>query len=410
MAKRLEFDSLWKAKPFKYRVVKYFIENSDEVDDFYNSNYKPILKHFSNEIYRRLLDGTLTVSELKSKNFPTRLKRDKDIQDEYGYKEKGQISPLRAIAFHAVEPYKSYFSRNKKMPSKSIIPRNRSIRVKDSLLCKNDGLINIKDGQGLIPLKYFIPGTMGKYENKIESKSIDGWMFKRKSWVLARKATIYFKWRYQPENSLGFDINKTKESFMVFSKQLKCFSSDTLASDKNIARQAERLLNLNKEVKSKNIKSSQRRAVRKKVKATHNKMNKLITEIICLPLLEEVIENKFLLCVDPLSCGAKHGSFGQDKIVAQLTTLCENLAVPFVKVPTPYTTKQCSYCGGFNEKLTPKIRHWCCEFCKTEHIRDKNAAMNVEKNGYDIWKAGATEWSKDFEEKYGKNPVKRSKK
>ena len=41
------------------------------------------------------------------------------------------------------------------------------------------------------------------------------------------------------------------------------------------------------------------------------------------------------------------------------------------------SSKLCSVCGGINEHLTLKDRHWICEQCNNEHDRDINAAINI---------------------------------
>ena len=45
------------------------------------------------------------------------------------------------------------------------------------------------------------------------------------------------------------------------------------------------------------------------------------------------------------------------------------------------TTKMCSVCGYINNDLTLKDREWVCPSCKTLHLRDKNASLNIENSG-----------------------------
>ena len=56
----------------------------------------------------------------------------------------------------------------------------------------------------------------------------------------------------------------------------------------------------------------------------------------------------------------------------------------FVKVPPHNTTQTCSACGFIlkgKNKLTLKDREWMCPKCKTHHIRDHNAAINILNKG-----------------------------
>lgn len=47
------------------------------------------------------------------------------------------------------------------------------------------------------------------------------------------------------------------------------------------------------------------------------------------------------------------------------------------------STKICSICGYYNEKLTLAVREWQCPDCKTNHDRDINAAINIKKFALD---------------------------
>jgi len=45
------------------------------------------------------------------------------------------------------------------------------------------------------------------------------------------------------------------------------------------------------------------------------------------------------------------------------------------------TTKPCSVCGYLNHHLTLNDRLWTCPECSVEHDRDKNASINIERQG-----------------------------
>jgi putative transposase len=48
------------------------------------------------------------------------------------------------------------------------------------------------------------------------------------------------------------------------------------------------------------------------------------------------------------------------------------------------STKRCSHCGSVNPMITLDIRTWQCPACKTIHDRDRNAALNILKEGLRI--------------------------
>ena len=46
------------------------------------------------------------------------------------------------------------------------------------------------------------------------------------------------------------------------------------------------------------------------------------------------------------------------------------------------SSKTCSKCGWINNSLYLKDREWTCQKCGTKHDRDKNAATNIENEGF----------------------------
>ena len=62
----------------------------------------------------------------------------------------------------------------------------------------------------------------------------------------------------------------------------------------------------------------------------------------------------------------------------------------FKTIDPKYTTQRCHQCGsimGQNgyKKLTLKDREWTCPICRTHHIRDWNAAVNILEKGLGKW-------------------------
>jgi putative transposase len=56
----------------------------------------------------------------------------------------------------------------------------------------------------------------------------------------------------------------------------------------------------------------------------------------------------------------------------------------FITVDPKNTTQTCNTCGHVmsgNEKLTLSDRQWVCPVCKTHHVRDHNAAINILNKG-----------------------------
>jgi transposase len=193
------------------------------------------------------------------------------------------------------------------------------------------------------------------------------------------------KWLYSPEDFLGFDINKSGNSFLTFSREISYLGVLTKVImkselDSEIQSLEEQLRQLNK-IGFK---------TRGQVKSIHKRLEKLY-----FPLVREIADyckkNKLCICIDNLKSGKKNGSFGQDKIILLLVRLCEKERIPFVLVPTPYTTQLCSICNYVAGKIPLGVREFDCHKCNAHIYRDENAAKNIENIGKSIWFDGLYE-------------------
>ena len=45
------------------------------------------------------------------------------------------------------------------------------------------------------------------------------------------------------------------------------------------------------------------------------------------------------------------------------------------------SSKTCSCCGHVYKELTLSERHWVCQACGAAHDRDRNAALNIHREG-----------------------------
>jgi putative transposase len=73
-------------------------------------------------------------------------------------------------------------------------------------------------------------------------------------------------------------------------------------------------------------------------------------------------------------------SFGRFREI--LTYKCDWYGRDLVVIDRFYpSSKLCSNCGYKNKDLTLNDRNWCCPVCDTNHDRDLNASININKEG-----------------------------
>ena len=152
----------------------------------------------------------------------------------------------------------------------------------------------------------------------------------------------------------------------------------------------DKIRKLNKTInnsKKEGLKTSQRGAVRRQV---INKHKQLHTEIkkVCEKIVDVVKDNKSLLCIDMVKTGQSMGTFGQDKIIPELQTLCENQGVPFIAVPCKNTSRRCSSCGYVHKDNRKTVDEFKCLKCGHEELSHLNAAKNIAFLGNKMFEAG----------------------
>ena len=83
-------------------------------------------------------------------------------------------------------------------------------------------------------------------------------------------------------------------------------------------------------------------------------------------------------------------SFGRFREI--LTYKCDWYGRDLVVIDRFYpSSKLCNVCGYKNKDLTLKDRNWCCPVCDTNHDRDLNASININKEGLRIIGGRTTE-------------------
>ena len=107
-------------------------------------------------------------------------------------------------------------------------------------------------------------------------------------------------------------------------------------------------------------------------------------------LARDIVKQYDVICVEDLNLtgmakfrfGRKVGEYGFASFVSKLEYLAAVSGKSVVKVGRYYASSQlCHECGYQHRGLTLKDREWTCPKCGAHHDRDRNAAMNILREG-----------------------------
>jgi transposase len=400
----------------------------------------PIYDRFSKKVFRDLQTGRLKKSGKMSEYLIYKgekigadhlYKRDAlFLMNKHGF-TKSFVS--RNIIRQVLERYDSYIKRNKKLPHHKISFKNQS--DKSFQIYQGCGLFrptqedigrwqeDKNEERGHIMLNAYglrdeknpkftyksISNAMRKKEGLIKEKSGGYIDFKGQRAFFVARIRAPIEGAYEPVDWVGFDMNKTKDSFLVFNRpilfdgEMRTKISKNLVLFKRIQSQENKLKETNDLLaKDKQNKTKMNRSrYRKKTKKHHNKLKKLYSKL-AFDIVTYCYDNKLGLAIDDLKTGNKNGSFGQDKICPLLKEMAEEMGIPHVVVPTPDTTRICHVCDYMHGKIPLNIRKFQCEKCKALLVRDENSAHNIAQRGKRIWEVGIKNADQEYKEKYGK--------
>jgi putative transposase len=80
--------------------------------------------------------------------------------------------------------------------------------------------------------------------------------------------------------------------------------------------------------------------------------------------------------------GRKISDLSHSSFIKTLEYTALKTGAAIVKIPRFYpSSKTCHVCGHINKDLQLRDRVWSCPECHTEHDRDLNAAINIQRVG-----------------------------
>ena len=367
------------------------IEYSDEFNEMLkktNGLLNDISRHVRNEIVSGEILG-INASSLeqyvltKEEEELTRAKyRDtiRHIFDKYDVLEKRK-GLERNLVGYVLERFAGYFKRNSAERPPTITFKNKSLYYKD----RN---VEIDTDKKQIIFPTVFGDFKVNYKDSIKSENIEGKKFggnlniKQKCFIVA--VDVPFNQQYDPETVLGFDINKSLDNWIVFNTGEKITPNEIVKKHIDDIRQLNKLID--NKAKS-GLKSSQRRGLRKRIINKHKALDNEVSKA-CKEIIKVTSEKKALLCIDMVKTGQMMGTFGQDKIIPALQTMCENQGVPFIAVPCRNTSRRCSSCGHVAAENRTSTDDFCCVECGHSELSHANAAKNIAFLGEKMFKAG----------------------
>lgn len=106
-------------------------------------------------------------------------------------------------------------------------------------------------------------------------------------------------------------------------------------------------------------------------------------------LARELAQRFDVLCIEDLCLGGmkvlwgrKVSDLGFADFVSILEHHCRKAGKSLIKIDRYFpSSKLCSHCGHVQKELSLRDRTWACPACGVSHDRDRNAAVNIEREG-----------------------------
>jgi hypothetical protein len=265
-----------------------------------------------------------------------------------------------------------------------------------------------KNTQVKLRIEYIVPEGMVRnkyFLNLLKGQHFGGYLVAdNRGYHFSAGAEIPYEFAYQPLTFIGTDFNQDQRFLMTLS------DGSIKRLNKALGEANRRIDALNKELRSGNLTKSEMRGVRKRIKTWQKKQLDAAKEY-CEWLVAKAIREKACICIDDVKVGKICGTFGHDAIKKLLVPMCEDRRIPFVLVPSYFTSMaHLSGCGKCmkQEKEEGDDGHYrYCPHCKKQVCSHINAAKNNAILGQMIWEGGKKAywaWHEAWKESSGWRP------
>lgn len=204
--------------------------------------------------------------------------------------------------------------------------------------------------------------------------------------------------------SIECEYRPTKQAFLPFEGEsvgidagLSCFAvlskplpdgQDVIETQDRVRQSERRLARLQRGLGRKQKGSKRRAKWKQRIARWHRRIKNQRSDYIH-KFTTQVVLAYPVICVEDLCLKgwvafnpkSTHDA-GIGEMMKQLEYKAEWAGIMIQKVDRFFpSSKLCSVCGYKNEDLTLSDREWTCRQCATDHIRDKNASVNLEMEG-----------------------------
>ncbi len=305
---------------------------------------------------------------------------------DYEWLNKHNTKVLKQSIINMLESYKRFYNGSGFPKFKSKKDNNLSCRFPIDTISKRNNYVdnklslsNIKDIKFSCSDKYI--NYLCKYKDGIRSatlsKTPSGKYF-LSILVNSNECLELIK----NDRSVGLDLGI--KDFIVTSEG-QVF--DNLKFKKS---KIKKLKRLQRQLSKKQKGSKNRDKTRIKLSILHESIKNKTNNYLHLITTQLVNENQ-VICIEDLNV---KGMIKNHKLAESIQSLsfgrfreilvykCDWYGRDLVVIDRFYpSSKLCNVCGYKNKDLTLKDRNWCCPKCSTEHDRDVNASININKEG-----------------------------